>query len=109
MTAARALVSGGFFDAAVGVAYFAGYHAAVAIVMVAGGAPNETGIWRHRWLHRRFEEVSESHELNNRLRALYQSRLNATYTVGLVRSRDTEGPLADAEALCILARSRLRM
>ena len=99
LRAAKALLEAGFPSQALSRAYFAGFHAATATLLVLGQAPSTRPGVVSEFGRRVIEEGGLEREVGRSLRRLFEDRMDVDYALADAPAEEAGLAIADAERL----------
>jgi uncharacterized protein (UPF0332 family) len=99
LRAAKALLEAGFPSQALSRAYFAGFHAATATLLVVGQAPATRSGVVSEFGRRVIEQGGLEREVGRSLRRLFEDRIDVDYALADAPAKEAELAIADAERL----------
>jgi uncharacterized protein (UPF0332 family) len=99
LRAAEALLEAGFPSQALSRAYFAGFHAATAALLVLGEAPSTRSGVVSAFGRRVIEQGGLEREVGRSLRKLFEDRIDVDYALADVPAEEAGLAIAEAERL----------
>jgi uncharacterized protein (UPF0332 family) len=99
LRAARALLEAGYPSQALSRAYFAGFHAATATLLVLDEAPSTRSGVVSAFGRRVIEQGGLEREVGRSLRRLFEDRIDVDYALAEAPAEEAGQAIADAERL----------